>query len=145
MFWVITEIVSEPNRSNRAKMIKEFIKVNLKMHLYDWRYDENQLPFYFSCLYYHFFNNFQIAQHCYKQTQNFLSMFAIISGLQNRAVTRLKETWKAVPQRYIKIKDDISMIMDPSMNFRKYRNLINNTKVEMRFDLFQYLPYNKIN
>ena len=30
MFWVITEIVSEPNRSNRAKMIKEFIKVNLK-------------------------------------------------------------------------------------------------------------------
>ena len=68
-------------------------------------------------------------------------MFAIISGLQNRAVTRLKETWKAVPQRYIKIKDDISMIMDPSMNFRKYRNLINNTKVEMRFDLFQYLPY----
>ena len=56
-------------------------------------------------------------------------MFAIISGLQNRAVTRLKETWKAVPQRYIKIKDDISMIMDPSMNFRKYRNLINNTKV----------------
>ena len=72
-------------------------------------------------------------------------MFAIISGLQNRAVTRLKETWKAVPQRYIKIKDDISMIMDPSMNFRKYRNLINNTKVEIRFDLFQYLPYNKIN
>ena len=73
-------------------------------------------------------------------------MFAIISGLQNRAVTRLKETWKAVPQRYIKIKDDISMIMDPSMNFRKYRNLINNTKVEMRFALFQYLPYDiKIN
>ena len=72
-------------------------------------------------------------------------MFAIISGLQNRAVTRLKETWKAVPQRYIKIKDDISMIMDPSMNFRKYRNLINNTKVEMHFDLFQYLPYNKQN
>ena len=30
MFWVITEIVSEPNRSNRAKMIKEFIKVNLE-------------------------------------------------------------------------------------------------------------------
>ena len=88
------------------------------------------------------FNNFQIAQHCYKQTQNFLSMFAIISGLQNRAVTRLKETWKAVPQRYIKIKDDISMIMDPSMNFRKYRNLINNTKVEIRFELFHYLPLN---
>ena len=82
-----------------------------------------------SVVYTTIFHNFQIAQHCYKQTQNFLSMFAIISGLQNRAVTRLKETWKAVPQRYIKIKDDISMIMDPSMNFRKYRNLINNTKV----------------
>ena len=28
MFWVITEIVSEPNRTNRTKMIKEFIKVH---------------------------------------------------------------------------------------------------------------------
>ena len=68
-------------------------------------------------------------------------MFAIISGLQNRAVTRLKETWKAVPQRYIKIKDDISMIMDPSMNFRKYRNLINNTKVTIN-DLPVFDPKN---
>ena len=38
MFWVITEIVSEPNRSNRAKMIKEFIKVNLK-NACSWRYN----------------------------------------------------------------------------------------------------------
>ena len=79
----------------------------------------------------------QIAQHCYKQTQNFHSMFAIISGLEHRTVKRLKETWKAIPQKYVKSKDDMFLIMDPSMNFRKYRNLIQNTKV-LLFD-FGYI------
>ena len=58
MFWVITEIVSEPNRSNRAKMIKEFIKVNLKMHLYDWRYDEIESCISISVVYTTIFHNF---------------------------------------------------------------------------------------
>ena len=71
----------------------------------------------------------QIAQHCYKHTQNFHSMFAIISGLEHRTVKRLKETWKLVPPKYIKLKDEMFLIMDPSMNFRRYRNLIQNTNV----------------
>ena len=56
-------------------------------------------------------------------------MFAIISGLEHRTVKRLKETWKQIPEKYIKSKDDMFCLMDPSMNFRKYRNLIQNTKV----------------
>ena len=56
-------------------------------------------------------------------------MFAIISGLEHRTVKRLKETWKLVPPKYIKLKDEMFLIMDPSMNFRRYRNLIQNTNV----------------
>ena len=56
-------------------------------------------------------------------------MFAITSALENRTIKRLKETWKLIPQKYIKSKDDMIMVMDPSKNFRKYRNLIQNTKV----------------
>ena len=58
-------------------------------------------------------------------------MFAITSALENRSVKRLKETWKLIPQKYIKNKDDMIMVMDPSKNFRKYRNLIQNTKVSL--------------
>ena len=33
MMWVITEIVSEPNVKNRAKIIKDFIKVRLSLKM----------------------------------------------------------------------------------------------------------------
>ena len=62
-------------------------------------------------------------------------MFAIISGLEHRTVKRLKETWKLVKPQYIKLKDEMFLIMDPSMNFRKYRNLIQNTKVRILIHL----------
>merc|ERR1712218_240974 len=69
----------------------------------------------------------EIALHCYKRTQNFNTMFSIISGIEHRAVKRLKETWKAVPPKYMNWKDSMLRILDPSMNFRKYRNIIENT------------------
>lgn len=70
----------------------------------------------------------KIAQHCYKETQNFNSMFAIVSGLDHVVVRRLKSTWDKVPVKYTKLLGDMLTVMDPSMNFRRYRNLINSAR-----------------
>ena len=92
-WWVITEIVSEPNAAKRARIIKQFIK---------------------------------IAYHCYKETQNFNSMFAITAGLDHGSVKRLRSTWEKVHSKYMKQFMEMNSVMDPTMNFRKYRNLIGN-------------------
>ena len=70
----------------------------------------------------------QIAQHCYKETQNFNSMFAIVSGLDHVVIRRLKSTWDKVPVKYSRSLADMLTLMDPSMNFRRYRNLITNSR-----------------
>merc|ERR1712012_1261945 len=41
----------------------------------------------------------KIARQC-KETQNFNSMFAIISGLGHGAVARLKSSWEKLPTKY---------------------------------------------
>ena len=41
----------------------------------------------------------KIARQC-KETQNFNSMFAIVSGLGHAAVSRLKSTWEKLPTKY---------------------------------------------
>ena len=56
-------------------------------------------------------------------------MFAITSGLDHGAVKRLKASWEKVPGKYLKSLSEMHTIMDPSMNFRKYRNLISNARV----------------
>lgn len=58
-------------------------------------------------------------------------MFAITSGLNHAAARRLKNTWDKVPAKYSKLLDDMTSVMDPSMNFRKYRNLISNATPPM--------------
>jgi len=70
-----------------------------------------------------------IAKHC-KEAQNFNSMFSIISGLTHTAVSRLRRTWENVPERYSKQLSDMNMIMDPSRNFSRYRNLIKSDSVK---------------
>jgi Rap guanine nucleotide exchange factor 2 len=68
----------------------------------------------------------KVAHHCYKETQNFNSMFAITGGLDHGSVKRLKATWEKVPGKYLKLLSEMQLLMDPTMNFRKYRNLIAN-------------------
>jgi len=46
---------------------------------------------------------FQIAHHCYKETQNYNSMFAITRGLDHGAVKRLRNAWDKVPGKYLKM------------------------------------------
>ncbi|XP_033123026.1 rap guanine nucleotide exchange factor 6-like isoform X8 [Anneissia japonica] len=91
MFWVVTEICSEPNIIKRMKIIKHYIK---------------------------------LARHC-KDTKNFNSMFAIISGLGHGSVSRLRNTWDKLPNKYTKTFVDLQDLMDPSRNMSKYRNLVN--------------------
>ena len=40
---------------------------------------------------------------CCKDMKNFNSMFAIISGLDHKAVQRLQATWERVPEKYKKL------------------------------------------
>jgi hypothetical protein len=51
-------------------------------------------------------------------------MFAIVSGLDHAAIRRLKSTWDKVPVKYSRLLTDMLTLMDPSMNFRRYRNLV---------------------
>uniref|UniRef100_A0A1I7ZB16 PDZ domain-containing protein n=1 Tax=Steinernema glaseri TaxID=37863 RepID=A0A1I7ZB16_9BILA len=62
----------------------------------------------------------KIARHC-RDFRNFNSMFAIISGLENRAVCRLTNTWERVSGKYRKMFDDVKQLMDPTRNMSKYR------------------------
>jgi len=71
----------------------------------------------------------KIAKQC-KEAQNFNSMFAIVSGLNHTAVSRLKQTWERVPEKYSKLLSDLNMVMDPSRNFSRYRNMIKSEAVK---------------
>jgi len=71
----------------------------------------------------------KIAKQC-KEAQNYNSMFAIVSGLNHTAVSRLKLTWERVPEKYSKLLSDLNLIMDPSRNFSRYRNMIKSEAVK---------------
>ena len=71
----------------------------------------------------------KISRQC-KETQNFNSMFAIISGLGHAAVSRLKLSWEKLPSKYQKLFADMQQLMDPSRNMSRYRNLVNGDDVQ---------------
>ena len=51
----------------------------------------------------------KIARQC-KETQNFNSMFAIISGLGHGAVSRLKSSWEKLPTKYQRLVPIIKVV-----------------------------------
>ena len=71
----------------------------------------------------------KIARQC-KETQNFNSMFAIISGLGHGSVSRLKSTWEKLPGKYQRLFTEMQQLMDPSRNMSRYRNLVNSENVQ---------------
>ncbi|CAL1529208.1 unnamed protein product [Lymnaea stagnalis] len=77
----------------------------------------------------------KIAKHC-KDSKNFNSMFAILSGLGHGSISRLKMTWERLPSKYSKLFEDLQSLMDPSRNMAKYRNLINSEHVQP-----PYIPF----
>jgi Rap guanine nucleotide exchange factor 2 len=71
----------------------------------------------------------QIAQIC-KECKNFNSLFAILSGLDHMSVTRLKDTWDKVSNKYKKILQDLKQLLDPSFNMVKYRQLVKSESIQ---------------
>ncbi|XP_035282170.1 rap guanine nucleotide exchange factor 2 isoform X4 [Anguilla anguilla] len=71
----------------------------------------------------------KIALHC-RECKNFNSMFAIISGLNLAAVSRLRGTWEKLPSKYEKLFQDLQDLFDPSRNMAKYRNVLNNQNLQ---------------
>ena len=74
-------------------------------------------------------NFIQVAQIC-KDCKNFNSLLSIVSGLDHLTVTRLKDTWEKVSNKYMKILADLKVLLDPSFNMNKYRNLIRNENIQ---------------
>lgn len=58
---------------------------------------------------------------------NFNSCFAVLSGLGNTAVSRLTQTWRRVPQKYLQEFEELQSLMDPSRNMKTYRQLLLNS------------------
>ena len=71
----------------------------------------------------------QIAQVC-KECKNYNSLFAILSGLDHLSVTRLKETWDRVSAKYKKILHDLKLLLDPSFNMLKYRQMVKSELIQ---------------
>ena len=64
----------------------------------------------------------------YKIQNNYNSLFAILSGLSNVAVSRMQNTWRKVPSKMVSEYEDLSKLMDPSRNMKSYRqHLLNAT------------------
>merc|ERR1719266_527188 len=73
----------------------------------------------------------KIAHHCYKDTQNYNSMFAITCGLNHSAVMRLKNSRQRLPPKYAKLLEELTQVIVPDRNFSRYRNLISNATPPM--------------
>ncbi|MEE6461114.1 hypothetical protein FKM82_001199 [Ascaphus truei] len=74
-------------------------------------------------------HSIKIALHC-RECKNFNSMFAIISGLNLAAVSRLRATWEKLPSKYEKLFQDLQDLFDPSRNMAKYRNVLNSQNLQ---------------
>ncbi|XP_069021440.1 rap guanine nucleotide exchange factor-like 1 [Embiotoca jacksoni] len=65
----------------------------------------------------------KIAALC-KQQQDLLSFLAVVLGLDNPAISRLRLTWEGLPGKFRKQFQQFEGIADPSRNHKSYRDLI---------------------
>ncbi|XP_077940398.1 rap guanine nucleotide exchange factor-like 1 [Gasterosteus aculeatus] len=65
----------------------------------------------------------KIAALC-KQQQDLLSFLAVVLGLDNPAVSRLRLTWEGLPGKFRKQFQQFESVADPSRNHKSYRDLI---------------------
>ncbi|KAI0979363.1 hypothetical protein GJ496_011860, partial [Pomphorhynchus laevis] len=73
-------------------------------------------------------NFVKIAKLC-QEIRNFNSVFAIVSGLDHKAVTRLESTWERIPDKTKSVLSDLKAILDPSKNMLKYRRLLKTARL----------------
>ncbi|KAF6728968.1 Rap guanine nucleotide exchange factor-like 1 [Oryzias melastigma] len=65
----------------------------------------------------------KIAALC-KQQQDLLSFLAVVLGLDNPAVSRLRLTWEGLPGKFRKQFQQFESIADPSRNHKSYRDVM---------------------
>lgn len=53
---------------------------------------------------------------------NFNSMMEILSGLNNVSISRLKNIWRQVPEKYKGYFEELEFVMDNQQNFSRYRD-----------------------
>jgi len=60
---------------------------------------------------------------------NFSGTMAIYCALNLGAIQRLKSTWKRLPEKYIKRMKEFDRVLDPSCNYKNYREHLSNVKL----------------
>jgi len=62
----------------------------------------------------------QVAEQC-RNLNNFSSMWAIVAGVNNSAIRRLKRTWDLLPPRFMTILDSLEKSMEAGKSFGAYK------------------------
>ncbi|KAJ3339730.1 hypothetical protein HDU93_007846 [Gonapodya sp. JEL0774] len=58
-----------------------------------------------------------------RRLNNFNSLLAVVSGLNNSCVSRLKSTWEALPSKVIEARAELERVVNPEGNFGVYRGI----------------------
>ncbi|ELK01546.1 Rap guanine nucleotide exchange factor-like 1 [Pteropus alecto] len=69
----------------------------------------------------------KIAAIC-KQNQDLLSFYAVVMGLDNAAVSRLRLTWEKLPGKFKNLFRKFENLTDPCRNHKSYRDVISKMK-----------------
>ena len=77
----------------------------------------------------------EIAEECWK-LHNFSSAASILFGVDNHAVKRLKQTWKGLPKRSVKVFSDLLETITVANGFERFREVI----LKAEPPLVPYLP-----
>lgn len=65
----------------------------------------------------------EVADYC-RLLKNFSSLMAIVSALNRSCITRLKLTWKGLPQKSRQTLQRLMVLMEPSSNYKNYRAVL---------------------
>jgi len=71
----------------------------------------------------------KVAKEC-RRVQNFNSLIAIISGLNNSSVRRLKRTWALITPKALKELQQLEDLMSGTYNFGRYRETLSRIQDE---------------
>ncbi|XP_067397357.1 rap guanine nucleotide exchange factor-like 1 [Emydura macquarii macquarii] len=77
----------------------------------------------------------KIAAIC-KQSQDMLSFYAVVMGLDNAAVSRLRLTWEKLPGKFKNLFRKFETLTDPCRNHKAYRDIL----CKMKPPLIPFVP-----